>query len=600
MRDWQSKQCNGIIYLCKNLNNGKKYVGITRRPLETRKAGHEKAALAGRGGEGSLQEAIRKFGFNNFEFEIISRATTLGELSDRERYYIEFYNTLKPLGYNHNRGGSVSAGGEVFEFNGEFYLSMADLADYYDIYEETLRKRVAAGWTLKQATNLEKPPEIKIDGTYWEVGDLEFVSSAELCRHYNLDVRTFRARIASGWPLEQACGEVPRKRNEYAYKGHTYTSVRSMAEAYNLPYERVSSRLRLGFTIADAMSPLEVQNRYGRKAITINGERFGSMIAAANKLNLTRSQLKSRLVYLDKEKTHAKLAELPKRKYKKRPRDLTVEGRNFKTYIELSEHYKIPEGTIRSRLNRGKSIEEAVGLITVETLFPLEFDGQEFQTSQEIASHYGINRATFDYRFKKAGWSLRASLGLEETAAAGDAVKVAGQTFASKSQAARHFNIHLPTFFRRVRDGWTLEEACEVAPRNNQRSDRKIYVVTLPNGDEEVVSNLSEFCRSHNLSSYGNLHMTMTSDKHHTYKGFSLREATHNETEEYLSRNPDALASQQGYRVRHPVEYLGVSYRSKKQMCEELKISYSMFRKKILDGENIEDAVQACQNEMGR
>ena len=80
---------------------------------------------------------------------IISLATTLGELSDQERYYIEFYNTLTPLGYNHNRGGSVPAGGEVFEFNGEFYLGMADLADYYDIYEETLRKRVAASWTLQ-------------------------------------------------------------------------------------------------------------------------------------------------------------------------------------------------------------------------------------------------------------------------------------------------------------------------------------------------------------------------------------------------------------------------------------------------------------------
>ena len=52
--------------------------------------------------------------------------------------------------------------------------------------------------------------------------------------------------------------------------------------------------------------------------------------------------------------------------------------------------------------------------------------------------------------------------------------------------------------------------------------------------------------------------------------------------------------------ARHPVEYLGVIYRSKKQLCEELKISYSIFCKKILDGENIEDAVQACQNETGK
>ena len=93
--------------------------------------------------------------------------------------------------------------------------------------------------------------------------------------------------------------------------------------------------------------------------------------------------------------------------------------------------------------------------------------------------------------------------------------------------------------------------------------------------------------------------MTMTSDKHHTYKGFSLREASHNETEEYLSSNPDALASQQGYRVRHPVEYLGVTYRSKKKLCEKLKIDYSKFRRKILEGQNIEEAVKACQNKTG-
>ena len=85
MKNWRSKKCNGIIYLCKNVKNGKKYVGITRRPLETRKAGHEKVAQAGSGGKGSLQEAIRKFGFHNFAFEIIARVETLGEMSDQER-----------------------------------------------------------------------------------------------------------------------------------------------------------------------------------------------------------------------------------------------------------------------------------------------------------------------------------------------------------------------------------------------------------------------------------------------------------------------------------------------------------------------------------
>ena len=118
MENWRSKKCKGIIYLCTSKTEGKSYIGLTRRPFKTRVDGHKKDADAGKGSDNSIQEAIRLYGFDDISFQQIDTAKTLGDLADKERQYIAEYGTLKPRGYNHNRGGSVSTGGEVFEFLG--------------------------------------------------------------------------------------------------------------------------------------------------------------------------------------------------------------------------------------------------------------------------------------------------------------------------------------------------------------------------------------------------------------------------------------------------------------------------------------------------
>lgn len=157
---WEDKPCNGVIYLLSSKTEKKKYVGLTRRPIQTRIDSHKKQAAKKPGTKGSLQEAINAFGIDDFTIEILKTADTLGELSKLEKHYIEYYDTLKPNGYNDNRGGSVARGIEAFNFEGQVYWGLADLADDYDIYEETVRKRVEAGWTLRQSVELDVQPPI--------------------------------------------------------------------------------------------------------------------------------------------------------------------------------------------------------------------------------------------------------------------------------------------------------------------------------------------------------------------------------------------------------------------------------------------------------
>ena len=53
-----------------------------------------------------LNEAIRKYSPENFSIEIIKECN-IEELNNFEEYYIKFYSTLTPNGYNLTTGGSV-------------------------------------------------------------------------------------------------------------------------------------------------------------------------------------------------------------------------------------------------------------------------------------------------------------------------------------------------------------------------------------------------------------------------------------------------------------------------------------------------------------
>lgn len=92
-----------IIYKVTNKVNGKIYIGQTIRTLEQRKWQHLDAAK--NGCKTHFYNAIRKYGEENFVFEIIDEASSLQELNELERYYIAKFNCIEN-GYNMVDGGN--------------------------------------------------------------------------------------------------------------------------------------------------------------------------------------------------------------------------------------------------------------------------------------------------------------------------------------------------------------------------------------------------------------------------------------------------------------------------------------------------------------
>lgn len=93
-----------VAYEAVNLINGKRYIGITRRGLETRKRRHIQTSNSGRGSV--IGAALRKYGTNNFSFKTLVVCPDWQYAKDVE---IAAIKTFKPE-YNVTAGGDGAVG----------------------------------------------------------------------------------------------------------------------------------------------------------------------------------------------------------------------------------------------------------------------------------------------------------------------------------------------------------------------------------------------------------------------------------------------------------------------------------------------------------
>lgn len=99
----------GIIYKVTNIVNGKIYIGQTTKSLNTRKLSHINDSLAIRDNL-YFHNAIRKYGINNFKWEVLESCASKEELDDMEFHFIKQFNSKAPAGYNMTEGGGGMLG----------------------------------------------------------------------------------------------------------------------------------------------------------------------------------------------------------------------------------------------------------------------------------------------------------------------------------------------------------------------------------------------------------------------------------------------------------------------------------------------------------
>lgn len=96
----------GIIYQATNIINGKIYIGQTTDSLKVREANHyAKSKKAGK--TEIFRNAIRKYGRDNFIWEILCKCYSKIELDEKEQEYVWLNNSSnRECGYNIHIGGA--------------------------------------------------------------------------------------------------------------------------------------------------------------------------------------------------------------------------------------------------------------------------------------------------------------------------------------------------------------------------------------------------------------------------------------------------------------------------------------------------------------
>lgn len=99
-----------FIYKATNKVNGKVYIGQTKTTLKARIWKHKGTYLHKDYSHLCFYKALKEYGLDSFEWEIIETVYTSQELNEREKYWIDHYKSFGEGGYNSTNGG-IGIGG---------------------------------------------------------------------------------------------------------------------------------------------------------------------------------------------------------------------------------------------------------------------------------------------------------------------------------------------------------------------------------------------------------------------------------------------------------------------------------------------------------
>ncbi len=377
---------------------------------------------------------------------------------------------------------------------GVTYGSVLELAERFRIHPSTVARRLRDGWSPEAAVGIHAKPKRQGHGASVTYKGKQYPNLKALADELQIDVDTFRARLARGYSLEDAAtGQMKPRVSAVAeavdFEGKKYPSKDSLAKAHGTTWSVVGRRLSRGWTMRQALNldpePPRFRNHEGHARDTKwkqtrhtldklepipNAEGY-KIYLITNSVNgkqyvgLTIGTLADRLKQHFAAARKGRKAPLPNaiRKYGESAFSIQLIRADARSYEELQDQ-EINEIATRDSIRNGynSAVGGAVGITK-----PITVQGKRFGSRAQAAEHYGVDVAVFNLRVNRLKWTPEEAAGLAEKTWKGKevAVEVEGVKYPSIRQAA----IALGKDFRKVYDrfsekGWTLEQALDLAP----------------------------------------------------------------------------------------------------------------------------------------
>ncbi len=215
-----------IIYKITNKINGKIYIGQTTRTAASRFTEHCTGSSKCR----YLRHALDKYGRDSFSLEVIGTYASSQDLNLAEEYWIEYFQSLAPDGYNLQSGGYFGLP------CGETKKLLSQKAKERKVSADTRKKislRMAGAGNPRYGVRMSQETKDKIAAANRH--PVYFGPKNDL-RH--------------GTEFKQACAARVTLRNHKQVidltSGIVFDSVKSLAASCGIPYSTLVSRLNGG------------------------------------------------------------------------------------------------------------------------------------------------------------------------------------------------------------------------------------------------------------------------------------------------------------------------------------------------------------------
>jgi len=399
-----------------------------------------------------INRAFEKYGKQNFIKEIIDETNDYEELSEKEIYWIEKYNsTDRKLGYNISKGGD---GGDVFRNHPDLDL----------IRQKISKNSPKKGKTYEESFGEEKAKEYKLNlsksnkrhqlgKTYEELygqeksDELKNLISLNSKNAWNEDRKVKQSNLAKNLIHNSILSEFARQKTK-DYLDCRWTSYREEEKLLidtlikksdiqgivkyltRIPNSLFNNRKKFYEYIGVELHNLTKKelNKRGKnnsgnedrkKEVIIDNIKYNSISEASKQLNIDRAKLKYRLksshfknyLFQDNELNikYNKFIEIDPYLSKKEP--ISIKGKEYQSITQASKDLDKPDDYITWRLN-SKSYPDWIYTKKVvelkETGEPkkkrVSILGNEYDSIAEAVKKSGIDRQIMRYRLKSKNY----------------------------------------------------------------------------------------------------------------------------------------------------------------------------------------------------
>lgn len=346
-------------------------------------------------------------------------------------------------------------------YKGEYFSDYKAFCKYIGLSHITLGDRIRRGGkTLEEAVEVKGKFSRRI-----EYKGKVYSSLAELARTFGINQTSLNIRLKKGMSVEEALNRPLPQKNKYLCEGKYVELIKVKmyckehgANEFTV-MQHYLNRKEENPDIRDIVKALLEKKE--NQTVTYHGKKYPNFSKAISDLEIKESPptIKNRM-----EKhgmSFEEVIDADPRMFKG-GRIFNYKGKVYYSFQELSEGVGVPEGTLRKRLKKGMSVEEAVEAPRnqiVKNREVISYKGKTYKMWSEFLEENPLfkrARSSIQQR-RERGMSIEEAL--EDYAKKNFVTDHKGNVYRNNTERSLEYGLNPTTVRNRLMLGWSLEKA---------------------------------------------------------------------------------------------------------------------------------------------